>query len=169
MSGIELTRWTIWLALSAYAIRLGIGCWASTERGDRWARGAWTLGCMSLAAHVAAAFHFYHGWSHAAAYQHTAERSAATAGIEWGGGIYLNHLMLLMWVGDVMWWWSASRSHRRRSAWIEWALQAFFAFMFFNATIVFETGAIRGAGLVAALVLVGLCGLGRQAARSAAR
>ncbi|MFO0819898.1 MAG: hypothetical protein U1A77_18260 [Pirellulales bacterium] len=61
----------------------------------------WTIGCLGLAAHMAAAFHFVHNWSHLAAWEHTAKRTAEEFGFYWGDGIYANYLALAVWVIDV--------------------------------------------------------------------
>jgi len=98
-------------------------------------------------AHVVAAFHFYHGWSHAAAYEHTARRTAEVVGLDWGGGLWWNYAFGAVWLGDILW-------RRGRPAWLGVAVQAFLAFMAFNATVVFETGAIRWLGLAATGVLL---------------
>lgn len=62
---------------------------------------AWTIGCVSLIVHMAAAFHFVHHWSHQAAWEHTAKRTAEEFGFYWGHGIYANYLALAVWVIDV--------------------------------------------------------------------
>lgn len=68
--------------------------------------GLWTVACLLLAAHMAAAFHFLHGWSHSAAWRHTATRTGEEIGFYWGGGIYANYLALALWATDVvMRWW----------------------------------------------------------------
>lgn len=138
------TRWTIWIALALYVVALGA---RPVSRLRQW---AWTLGCLFYLAHVAAAFHFYHHWSHAAAYQHTARRTAEVMGLDWGGGLYWNYTFTLVWLGDVIWMWLGLR----RPPWTGAAVQGFLAFMAFNATVVFETGPIRWLGLAATVGLL---------------
>ena len=75
-----------------------------------------------------------------------------------GEGIYASHLFTLAWTGDVLWAWLAPARHAARPGWIDGTLQGFMAFMVFNATVVFETGAIRLAGLVGFALLTGLGG-----------
>ena len=55
---------------------------------------------MLLWIHVAIAFRYYHHGSHREAYEQTARETAETVGINWGGGIYFNYLMLVLWAGD---------------------------------------------------------------------
>src|SRR5262245_35746347 len=89
--GELLTTLAVWLALIAYAF--GAATLLLAKGRARWlacARLAWTLGCAFFIAHVASAFHFFHGWSHAAAYRETARQTAELTGLRWGGGIFLN-------------------------------------------------------------------------------
>jgi hypothetical protein len=103
--------------------------------------------------HLLCAFHFQHHWSHAAAYEHTAQQTAALVGLAWGGGIYVNHVFALVWGADVVWWWCAPQSYQTRSRWFEWTVQGFMAFIAFNATVVFGAGAVRWVGLAASMWL----------------
>ncbi len=120
------------------------------------ARICWTAGCVAMCLHVAAAFHFYHAWSHALAVEHTAAETAAVVGWNWGGGVWFNYLVLVLWLGDVCWWWTDPAGHQRRRNWITIALQSYLAFIFFNAIVVFESGYLRIAGLAATAVLLAI-------------
>jgi hypothetical protein len=154
MTGEDLTRWTIRLALAAYAGRLAWGLTRpAAPHADSASRIAWTGACLFLWLHVACAFHFHHGWSHLAATTQTARDTARVTGIDWGGGIWFNYALLGLWTADVLLWWIAPARHRRRSRTLETAWQSFVAFMAFNATVVFEEGPIRWVGC---LVTVGL-------------
>ena len=82
---------------------------------DAAARLAWTVACAALLAHVACAFHFYHGWGHDAAYLDTARQTNEVFGLDWGGGLYINYALLTGWVLDVSCWWLRGLdSYRRR-------------------------------------------------------
>jgi hypothetical protein len=152
MSPGELaTRWTVRFALAGYFLGGALRAEGRTSRQGI-ARIAWTLGCLFYLAHVACAFHFYHGWSHMAAYRHTAERTAAVVGWKWGGGIYFNYAFTAVWFADAVAWWL--RGDRAKSAWLEAGTQAFLWFMVFNATAVFGNGAIRWLGLAGCGLLV---------------
>ena len=76
--GQELTRWSIRVALAAYVVALAAGLLARRRSGF-WPvlRLTWTAGCVAYLVHVACAFQFAHGWSHTAAYEETARRTAA--------------------------------------------------------------------------------------------
>lgn len=154
-TGIELTRWTIWAVLAACAGRWAIALW-SADGGRRleWlARGLWTLGCLLLWAHVACAFQFQHHWSHAEAVASTARRTLETIGIDWGGGIFFNYGLMLIWTVDVAWWWLQPAAYQARPRGLALALHAFLAFMIVNAAVVFESGPIRWITLAAFVVL----------------
>ena len=100
-------------------------------------RAAWTAGCITLAIHVLTAMHYEHGWSHAAALRHTAKQTLKVAGIDWGGGLYFNYGLLLLWTADVcLLWIGCKRPIRLRKPvrrLNEWAC----AFIVLNATVVF--------------------------------
>ena len=145
-AGEMLTRWTVRAALLLYAATLAVRLAAPSRR--RIARLLWTAGCVVFLAHVAAAFHFFHGWSHAHAYHETARRTADMFGTYWGGGLYLNYLFTLAWAADAAWWWGVGiDEYERRPRWVVIALQAFMFFMAFNATVVFGHGWVRLLGL----------------------
>jgi hypothetical protein len=149
-----LTRGTALAAMGLYAATLMLRAGAKRAPGRlRLARLAWTAGCIIFLAHVGCAFHFYHHWSHAAAHENTARRTAAVVGWSWGGGLYFNYIFALLWPMDVaLWWRNAAGS--RFPAGLDYLVQGFFALMAFNATIVFAIGPVRWPGLAAALLLI---------------
>ena len=162
-------RATIWLSVFA---------WAATEilrqrRPDRQplARAVWTAGAFLLAVHTAVAFQFWHGWSHAAAYESTAEQSAALTGVAAGWGLYLNYALVLVWLVDAAWWWRAPRAYQARSRALDAGLFAFFLFMMVNGAVVFATSPMRIAGALAVAVAIlaraGLLTRGPRAGRAA--
>lgn len=154
-----ITQWTVRAALAFYV--LSVAGMLQRSHGRRWeriARWTWTLGCGFYLAHVVAAFHFYHGWSHTVAYRDTARKTAEVTGFDWGGGLYFNYAFTVFWLGDVVWWWCSDDSRRKRPRSVTWCLHGFLAFIALNATVVFETGALRWLGL-AAIFLLGIVGL----------
>lgn len=116
------------------------------------ARDVWTAGAVTFLVHVAVAFHDYFGWSHERAVEHTRQ----VAG--WGGGVFVSYLFTLVWAGDALWWWLSPASHERRPRWLTVGLHAFLAFIVFNGTVVYESGAIRWVGLVMFGTLAALLG-----------
>jgi hypothetical protein len=155
-SGEFLTRSTIWISITAYAI--GCVIFATARRqpdADRWTRLAWTIGCTALLVHFISAFHFYHAWSHASAYLDTARQTAEVFAINWGGGLFINYAVALLWIGDVAWWWLAGVNSYRRRPWLLTLIwHSFLIFIIFNATVVFKDGPTRWIGL---LICLSLC------------
>lgn len=141
-------RQTIRVALVCYFV--AVAGLLVPRIGLRFTRLVWTLGWLAYLVHVSMAFHLAFGWSHAAAVDHTRERSGV------GEGIYASHLFTLLWTADVGWWWVAPRGHATRPRWIAFALHGFMAFVVFNATVVYETGLIRWAGAVGFAALAAL-------------
>ena len=153
MDGESITRWTVRIALAFYV--LALAALLGRTRGGL-ARGLWTLGFLCYLAHVAAAFHFFHDWSHSAAYRATARQTGDVFGIHWGGGLWLNYLFTAAWAVDVACWWEAGADHyRARQRWISVALHTFMAFMWVNAAIVFPpSGPHRLIALAAGTLLL---------------
>lgn len=134
--GEMIVRWTARLAAAAYLARVSIDEIAPrSPRTQQWNRVIWTVGCAIFLAHVAAAFHFYHGWSHAAAFEHVRQQTLRLTGFDSGFGLYLNELMAVWWTIDAVLW--ARNPRWPENRWAYWSLHAFFAFMMFNATVVF--------------------------------
>lgn len=154
-SGEFLTRSTIWVSIIAYTI--GSFVFAAARRqgeGARWARLAWTIGCAALLVHFVCAFHFYHAWSHTAAYIDTGRQTAEVVGINWGGGLFINYAVAIFWIADVAWWWSAGVNSYRRRPWLVTLIwHSFLIFIIFNATVVFKDGLTRWIGLLVCLAL----------------
>lgn len=77
LTGELLTRWTARLALALYVLGLAVRVSAAGRRPRLdTARLFWTAGCLAFLLHTASAFEFYHHWSHRAAYEATARRTA---------------------------------------------------------------------------------------------
>ena len=153
-----LTRWSVRLAVAFYLVRVFIdlrfaGRHGTASQASR-ARWFWTLGFVFYVVHVACAFGFYHQWSHLAAYRHTAEQTAAVLGIDWGGGLYFNYAFTLFWLTDLVRWWRGGVEFPYRRRGYFWTLHAVFAFMMFNATVVFGPPWWRWTAPVIAAALV---------------
>jgi hypothetical protein len=158
--GELLTRWSIRVALLCYAAALAVQL-ASNERPNmlREARLAWTVGCALLWAHLAAAFHFYHNWSHTLAFEDTARQTEEMLGWPIGEGVYVNYLVAAVWTADAAYWWIAGLGcYAARPRWITVTVHAFLLFIVANATITFRTGAVRWAASAALIALtIALC------------
>jgi len=138
---MAVTLWTVRIAALFYAASVALQL---RQEPSRLARAFWILGLIFFLIHVAAAFHYHHGWSHTAAYLDTARQTGEMFGIYWGGGLYLNYLFGLVWLADAVWRWSG---------WRKVATHVFMAFLFFNATVVFGNGAVRWIGLMVSIGL----------------
>lgn len=156
MMGDLLIRWTIRAGLVAFAARLVVGLLpgSAAPRSERVQRWLWTVACGLLWIHVACAFQFEHHWSHQAAYRQTARETAAVTGLDWGGGLWINYALMLLWAGDVAWWWVSPRSFVTRPAVLNWLWLGFLCFITFNATIVFKTGMLRWWGIATTIALL---------------
>jgi len=146
--GEMLTRNTVRLSLAWYAaaliamLQLQRGDWTAATMPGRLARWCWTWAVVVFLVHLAMAFHFYHGWSHADAFERTRQVSGT------GEGIYTSYLFTLLWVADAAWWWIRPAAYANRSPWMDRLLHSFMLFIVFNGMVVYEEGAIRYAGLV---------------------
>lgn len=155
-SGEFLTRSTIWISILSYAIGAIVFAMARGRSGfDRWARLAWTIGCAALIVHFICAFNFYHAWSHESAYADTARQTAEVIRVNWGGGLFINYAVALLWIADVSWWWMAGIGSYRRRPWLRTLIwHSFLIFIIFNATVVFKDGLTRWVGLLVCVSLV---------------
>jgi hypothetical protein len=115
---------------------------------QRFARLNWTLGWIGFVIHLDAAFGLAHHWSHAKAFEHVREVSG------YGEGIFASYLFTLVWTADVIWWWASPRGYAARPRWVGYMLHGFMGFIFINATVVYETGYIRWAGIVGTVLVL---------------
>ena len=155
--GEFLTRWTIRIALVLYVISVALRLTVKLDpRRRRRARWFSTGGLAAYVAHVACAFHFYHDWSHDAAYAATAAGTEERFGFHWGGGLYFNYVFSCIWLLDVAWSWISPGGYRAQPRPVRYALHGFLMFMAFQGAVVFEAGVVRGVGLGCAVLLVAL-------------
>ncbi len=154
-----VTRATIAVALSLVGLTWVTLLLAGQDRRLLMAaRIFWTLAFLSYLVHVAVAFETYHHWSHAEAAFHTGFRTWEMTGWFWTGGIWINYAFTLLWGADVIYWWTGLDRYSRRPVRLRWFVHAFFAFMIFQAGVVFASGAMRWATLIG-LSIVALVGL----------
>ncbi len=124
--------------LSAWLAMIGwfVGALALFEKRKSAAR-IWLAGCVLLLVHLGIAFHLAHGWSHAAAFEHTRRVGG------FGEGLYANYAFAALWLADALWLAVHPLSYRLRSRWVSFAIHGFLAFMVFNAMVVFGTWPAR--------------------------
>jgi len=154
-AGEFLTRGTVWISIAFYTIGCLVFAFGSRRpKLDYWTRLVFTAAVAALVGHYISAFHFYHSWSHESAYVETARQTAEVFKVNWGGGIFINYAVLMLWIADVGWWWLAgTNSYRRRPLWILLTWHGFLVFILFNATVVFKDGMQRWIGLLICLIL----------------
>jgi len=130
----------IWICLVCYAAAVDAWLGGVLSRVKNGARLFWSLACMAYLVHVAAAFHFYHHWSHQHAFDHTAE------GGGFGEAIYISYAFTAAWPIDVLWVWMAP-SNQARVLWLHRLMHLFVAFMLFNGAVIFAHGFSRVLGI----------------------
>ncbi len=155
-----IDSWTTATAAAAFLLYVYslISRIRSTPDSRRLAIKIEAIAWLVLVVHVGFAFHQHHHWSHAAAETHVADETEQTLGLRWGGGIYFNHAVLVLW-GIMIWrrWQRSTRSEWNAAA-VDRAIDIYVALMWFSATVVFgSTGflilGIIGFGLVFLVML----------------
>lgn len=128
--------------------------WPGNERRQRAARGLWTAAWLAYLGHVAVALLAVHQGSHAAAYAHTARRTAEVFGVETGAGLYVNYLFTLAWTADVALWWRRGTAYRAAAPRWAAAFEAGLLFMVVNGAVVFAAGTARLLGIAVSAAIV---------------
>jgi len=154
--GELLTRWSVRLAVACYLgrVTLDIGLPGDSQSRSirQTARWLWTIGCILYLTHVICAFEFFHDWSPARALGHTAAQTEALVGFRWGGGVYFNYAFTVLWLADTIAWWVGDMDTHCRGRGYFWTLHAVFAFMVFNATVVFGPPMWRWVAVIVGVV-----------------
>jgi len=152
--GSVIIAWTIRMSifmffgtLVAWVLQLKPG------RFDRILRMLWSVSFVLFVAHVLAAFHFHHGWNHAAAVAETARQTRDLIGLEFGVGLYFNYLFLLVWAFDLTWIWFVDAEITKRYRWLRIVWLTYLIFIAFNGVAIFKSGWMRAGG-IAALTLI---------------
>jgi hypothetical protein len=153
MDAETAARLSAWPALLCYAAALALWMLPRNSRRDVLIRGIWAAGWLSLVLHIGIAMWLVHDGSWDAAYDHTARRTQAATGWNWGGGVWFNLLTASVWGIHVFWTWIRAKAISRRTSLVDWVCQIYLAFMMFNATVVFGT---RPAQIAGGLICVGL-------------
>lgn len=130
-----------------YTISAAVLCWAAGEAYR--SRVFWSAGALLALLHSMAAFVLVYDGSHDTARAETTRQTAALTGVEFSGGIYVNYLFLIVWLGDAAWWWLAPGSYRARPRVLELVIRGFILFIIVNGAVVFADGWARVVGLVA--------------------
>lgn len=148
------TRLTADLVCLAYVLALGLRL-----RAGRWtpaARSCWIGGALLLVVHVVTAYGEAHGWSHAAAVEHTRQETLRRTGWDSGMGIWLNFVTVALWLAEavrIAGLPAGPESQNGASRFASLA-QGWIAFMLVQSAIVFADAPLRWVALLAALLLL---------------
>lgn len=142
-TGQQFSLWAIRIAVVVWFAFTCIALTEDREMNWRRLRVAWTIATGFYVVHVITAFAFFHNWDHTEATRHTAEVTGRVTGIDWGGGIWFNHLFTLICVMQTIAWWIHPRWINERSRLVNFLVYGFCLFIGFNATVVFVSGWVR--------------------------
>ena len=137
MHAQELARWAIRIAVACYLLRVTLRLRFSSPTPSILSLVLWITGCIAYLIHVLLAFHAFHGWSHDAAVQFTADETERVVGVHRGEGVWVNYVFAFIWVADCI---RLARSHLRKTTTlkqIDAFVDVFFALMMFSATVIF--------------------------------
>ena len=149
-----LITWSIRLSLALFvAVLLWRLLGPQAANPQRWLKILWSIGFVLFVAHVLAAFHFVHHWSHEEAYRATARQTRELIGVAYGQGVYFNHLFMLAWAFDVWAMWSMSKGQPPSIRTLQRLALVYMLFIAFNGVVVFKAGWLRGVGIVATALL----------------
>ena len=161
--------WSVRLAVLSYL--LGIVTLLRNHASDRVPTRSeclfWTLGCLAYLTHVVLAFEYRHDWSHQSAWQHTATETERMIGIRRGDGIWVNYLFTLIWIVDAARLVTARARGRETNRIVDLTIHTLFAFIIFNATVVFGPALYRWLAAPVAIALTVLAVQRRQRATNA--
>lgn len=148
-TGELITRWTIRVALLLYFLGTAARSFPHARMNAKpmnTAKALWSLGAVCYLAHVAAAFHVYHHWSHAEAFEHIATETERMIHTRFGHGIYFNHAFGIVWIVDTIRWLRETPGSSSRR-WMTATTHAFLLFIVFNGLVVFKDGGLRWFGI----------------------
>ena len=120
-------------------------------------RLAWRLewaAYIALCFHTAAAFHFHHDWSHARAVAATARQTEEILGLGFGGGIFFNYAVLILWPLALALPGAPLTNGRRCCSRFVTIVNVYVAFLFFQGVVVFGQGMVRIWGLLVTFAVV---------------
>ncbi len=140
--------------ITIITIALAIPLWALAivrRRQPRSARWLWLAAFVLFVAHIFAAYAEYYEWSHALAWQKTAEQVEAFFGVRSGFGLLVNYAFALILLIDLI----RHFVGRKGSRW-RWFVDGFVVFMILNGAIVFgSTISMVIGGLSLAVLFIG--------------
>lgn len=136
--------------ISIWSVRISVALWflfaiaSLRPRGDHRIPGRiWMMATLLHIVHVILAIGYFHDWSHQLATVHTANRTAELTGVNWSGGIWFNHLFMLVCIVESGLWLFTPNVILERSRRMSLMVYGFWSFMIFNAAVVFVPGWYR--------------------------
>lgn len=165
---------TVWISLSLFALAEV----ARHRTARTWPRAVSAAGLVLMIVHVFIAMGWRHDWAHSSALATTAAQTRDVYGLDWGGGVYVNYVFVVLWTFLVLGCWGdrEGAGADRHGAGSEqqgagggpagaggaglrhavvWAVRWVFLIIIANAAVVFAGGwrRLAGAAIVAALVV----------------
>ena len=160
-----MTTWlyaTIWAAMTLFVSGAVIDRRKPRSPLASWAWWIWLAGAVLCAVHMTIAMGAHYGWDHERAVHETAVRAATVYGFAWRGGLYVNYLFLLVWIGEIAWWRVSPQSYATRPAAVRHTLRIFYIIIVFNAVVVFAPAPGRIAGAILTSLLIAAWWRGRR-------
>ena len=137
---------SIWLAVAGWGIVMFGRCRGRKLPG---ALAIWVTGWFAFVVHVISAFATSYRWSHGVALAETARQTRDLTGFDSGIGLWMNYLFGAIWVVDAVRWAATGEAVATgRWKWPHRSMHLFLAFMVFNGTVVFASGATRVFGIL---------------------
>ena len=156
------TRLTADLLCGVYVLAIALR--ATSGRWTHAARATWIAGAALLVIHVVTAYGEAHGWSHAAAVEHTRQETLRRTGWDSGVGIWMNFVTVGFWLAEAV---RLLRppipepTHPAPSRFARLA-QSWIAFMMVQSSIVFADAPLRWVALAAALTVLSMLAISRR-------
>lgn len=154
---------SIWISLSLFA--LAEVARARTARA--WPRAVSAAGLVLMIVHILIAMGWRHDWSHTSALAATAAQTGDVYGLDWGGGVYVNYVFVVLWMFAVLGrrgCWGEQHGAGRPPHAIVWAGRWVFLIIIANAAIIFAGGWRRLLGVTIVAALAGAWLHARRAA-----
>lgn len=143
-----------WVAALCYAFAVW-DLWRDLRAGR--ARWFWTAAWGLLVVHVILAMSLMYNWSWAAAWADTARRTQQQVQLEFGAGVIINVLTLVIWGADLWAWWRVPAEQHPWPGWVRVWWHLGLCFIMYNAVAMFADSPFRWVGLYGGgLLLVGI-------------
>ncbi len=130
-----MTTWTARLLVLLYVAAVVVARRLPAGLRDRRCVWLWSIGATMLVLHVLVAFHEVHHWSWLHAVEHTTRATERIVGRSTGLELWVNLIFVGWWIVDSMV--RLTRPDWRLPRAYDRCVQGAWAFMFFNATVVF--------------------------------